>query len=195
MIKIGLTGNIASGKSEIEKIFKNFNIKTINADFIVHFLLNNDIFLKNKIIEKFKNYDILENNEIDRKKLGKIVFSDKKLKKELEKIIHPEVIKQIKKFFEENKKEKIIVVEIPLLFENNLEYLFDKIILIYAKDEIRKERIKKRNNFNEEYIEKIMKSQINQELKKEKSDFIIINENKTLYDLEKEIKDLIKKIK
>lgn len=194
MVKIGLTGNIAAGKSFVENIFKNLGIKTISADNIVHNLYKNDVFICNKIAEIFKNYDIFSDNKIDRNKLGKIIFSNNKKKIELENLIHNEVIKKISNFFNQNKNENIIVVEIPLLFENHFENIFDKIILVYANDNLRFERIKKRNNFDDNYIKKIMNSQINQDLKKEKSDFIIINENKTIKDLKKEIQNLIEKL-
>ena len=194
MIKLGLTGNIAAGKTEIEKIFKNLGFPTISADDIVHDLFEYNENVKEKILKTFGKFDILTNNKIDRKKLGKIVFSDFNKKKEIENIIHPVVVKEIFSFFDKNKNEKLILVDIPLLFEGHFEYLVDKIILVYADDKIRFERIKKRNALDDEYIEKIMKSQLNQNLKKEKSDIVIINENKTLTDLESEVKEIIKNL-
>ena len=195
MIKIGLTGNIASGKTEIRKIFEKCGIKTICSDSVVHDLLENDEVLKDTLVAQFSDCDILLEKKLDRKKIGKIVFSNEGKKNQLEKVIHPLVIRQIKDFFEENKDKMFVVVDIPLLFEGQFEYLFDKILLVYADDKIRFERIKKRNNFEDEYIKKIMSAQLSQEFKKEKSDFIIVNENKTLDDLEKELISLIEKIK
>ena len=159
MIKIGLTGNIASGKSEVRKIFEKLGIKTICADSIVHELFENGD-VKNKIISSFQGYDILSDKVLDRKKLGQIVFSNEEEKVKLEKILHPVVIQKILDFFEKNYNDDIVLVDVPLLFEGNLEYLFDKILLIYANDKIRFDRIKKRNNFEDEYIKKIMDSQL-----------------------------------
>lgn len=193
MIKIGLTGNIAAGKSEVEKIFNKLGVKSICADSIVHELFRKDS-VKNEVISLFGK-DILQANNIDRKKLGQIVFSEKEKKEALEKFIHPLVVKEINDFFEKNKTEKIVVADIPLLFESGLEYLVDKIILVYADDKIRLERIKIRNGFDEEHIKKIMDAQLSQEIKKEKSDFIIMNENKTLEMLEIDIKEIIEKLK
>ena len=106
------------------------------------------------------------------------------------------VIQKINLFIDEHQSEKIILIDIPLLFEGNFENLFDKILLVYASDKTRFDRIKTRNNnYDDEHIKKIMNSQISQEKKKEKSDFIIINENKTLKEIEKEIQKLIEKIK
>lgn len=194
MIKIGLTGNIAAGKSTVKKIFDGFNIPTICADSIVHGLLENNKVIKNEIIETFRNYDILNENCIDRKQLGAIVFSNIEEKKKLEKIIHPAVISEINSFFELNKKNKIVLVDMPLLFEGDFQYLFDKILLVCANDKIRFNRIKKRNNFDDLHINKIMNSQQNQEIKKAKSDFIIFNENKTIEELEQDVRKIISEI-
>lgn len=194
MIKIGLTGNIAAGKSEVEKIFNKLGVKSLDSDSICHELLEKNTDVINKIKELFSNEDILTDGKIDRKKLGKLVFSDINKKKDIEKLLHPFVIKECFKFFEQEKNSKMAILDIPLLFEKNYEYLVDKIILVYANDELRFRRIKKRNNANDDYIRKIMKSQMNQDLKKDKSDFIIINENKSLEDLEEEIKGIIKKL-
>ena len=187
MIKIGLTGNIAAGKSFVINIFEDLGIPAVSADNIVHDLYEHDDFIHNKVVEIFKNYDIFSENKIDRKKIGEIIFSNGKIKKELETLLHKEVIKKISDFFDENKDKKIAVAEIPLLFENHYENLFDKIIMVYANDDLRFDRIKKRNNFDDEYIKKIMNSQLSQDLKREKSDFVIINENKTSDELKKEI--------
>ncbi len=194
MIKIGLTGNIAAGKSEVEKIFNNLGINSLDADTICHDMLENDKEVISLVLNLFKGEDITTNGKIDRKKLGKIVFSDINKKRELEKLLHPYVIKEGYAFFDREKDSKMCVVDIPLLFEKNYEYLVDKIILVYASDKIRLERIKKRNNLDEEYIKKIMKAQMNQEAKKEKSDYVIINENKSLDELEEEIKKIIKEL-
>ena len=195
MIKIGLTGNIAAGKTEIKKLFEKQGIKTICADSIVHELLENNEILLYNIRKEFSDVDIFSENKIDRKKLGKIVFSNKDKKKKLENLIHPLVVNVINSFYNKNEGEKLVVVDIPLLFEGKFEYLFDKILLVYSSDNVRFERIKKRNNFEDDYIRKIMNSQLSQEEKKKQADFIVINENKTLVDLEKEIIELIEKIK
>jgi len=195
MIKVGLTGNIAAGKTEVKKLFEKHGVKTICADSIVHELLENNEELFYNISKDFCDVDIFSENKIDRKKLGKIVFSNEDKKKKLEGLIHPLVIKEINHFYNKNYDEKILIVDIPLLFEGKFEYLFDRILLVYASDDIRFERIKKRNNFEDEYIKKIMNSQFSQEEKKKKADFIIVNENKTLDNLEKEVIKLIEKIK
>lgn len=187
MIKYAICGNIASGKSEVEKIFAKMGYKILDTDNVAHALLEEKSSI---IIEQFENFDICEKNgAISRKKLGKIVFFDKKLKEKLENILHPLIRTKIEEFFAKNDNEEKVFVSIPLLFESGMQDLFDKIIFIYTDDKIRLERLILRDKYNEEYAKTRMNSQISQDLKIKKSDIVIYN-NSTLEDLEREIKAL-----
>ncbi len=183
MIKIAITGNIASGKTEVQKIIEKLSYKVIDTDKIGHDLLD-----KLPAIEKeFYNYDVFESSgKISREKLGKLVFSNPELKKKLESIIHPEIKNELLKFFEENKSEPVIFAGIPLLFETDMREIFDKALLIYTDDEIRKKRLLLRNNYTPEYAEIRMNSQMPQDEKKLLSDYIIYN-NGTLSELENSV--------
>lgn len=185
MIKIAITGNIGSGKSEVEKIIDKMGYKTICADKISHFLLQNDEKVKKEVLKIF--------DTLSREEIAKIVFSDEKKLRELEKIVHPRVKSEILHFFEENKDEKVVFVIVPVLFEAKMENMFDKIVLICADENMRKQRISTRKNYNEENIEKRVKSQIKQEEKMEKADFLIDN-NRKIEDLTPQIDKIIKKI-
>ena len=184
MIKVAIAGNIACGKSQVEKFLKQ-NFPVIDTDEITHNLLD----LKSEIIiNKFNNFDISDNGKINRKKLGNLVFDDENKKKILENILHPEIKKEIEKFFIKNKNEKICFVSIPLVFEANMENLFDKIIFIYANDNLRLERLIKRNNLTPKEALKRINSQKPQNEKLSKSDYIINNEEdlESLYEKTKE---------
>ena len=187
MIKYAIAGNIASGKSEAERILSEMGYKILDTDKVAHDLLDN---FSDLIKKEFINFDISENGKISRKKLGKIVFFDKKMKKKLEKILHPQIRIKIEEFFEKNKYEEKVFVSIPLLFESNMQDLFDKIIFIYTNDRIRLKRLILRDKYNEEYAKIRMASQISQEEKIEKCDIVIYN-NSTIEDLENELKALV----
>lgn len=186
MIKFALVGNIASGKSTVEKFLEEFGYPVLDTDVVCHNLLKCNLEVKSA----FKDYDVFENGEISRVKLGKLVFSDKNLKQKLENILHPLVKEKIFEFFEQNKSQKYSFVSIPLLFETKMENLFDKIIFIYTNDDIRLKRLMSRNNYTKEYAQIRMNSQISQDEKVKKSDFVIYN-NSDLDSLKQEISNLI----
>lgn len=171
MLKAAITGNIASGKSQVEKIISE-KYPVYDADKIAHKILENQ--------KDFYGYDVFTDGKIDRKKLGELVFSNPDLKKKLEEIIHPQVKQEILKIFEQDLP--VVFISIPLLFETGFDRLFDKIIFVSADSKLRLERLMKRNNFTKEEALRRIQSQGAEEEKIQKSDFVICN-NSTLTDL------------
>jgi len=193
MIKLALTGNIASGKTLVETFLKEQGIVTVDADKIVHDLLKNNVEIKNQVIELFQNFDILDKTgEISRLKVGRIVFKDKGKLKKLENILHPAVKLQIEQFFKENKN--IAVAVIPLLFEANLENMFDYILLVTADFDTRVKRLMARSNLTYEEAMDRINSQMPQEDKVAKSDFIIDNSS-TPEKTKSQVIDVLGKLK
>ena len=167
MLKIAITGNIASGKSEVEKIIAQ-DFPVFDADKIAHKFLGN----------------------VDRRALGEKVFSDPVARKKLEEYIHPKVKDEILKIFSES-QDKCVFVSIPLLFETGFDKLFDKIIFVQCDDKLRLERLMKRNNFTKEQALKRMNAQMPQDEKINKSDFVLHN-NSTKEELDEQVNELLK---
>ena len=194
MIKVAITGNIASGKSQVEKILISMGYKVADTDKINHFILASDIKTINKIKDAFKDDDILEENgEISREKLGKIVFSVGWKKIKLEEILHKEINHKIEDFSTENNDKNIVFVSIPLLFETNQEDKFDKIIFVSADEDVRLKRLIERNGYDLKYAKIRIASQQKEAEKLKKSDYIIYN-NSDLISLQKQVISILNQL-
>lgn len=188
MIRIAITGNIASGKSTVQKFLENKGYKVLDTDEVSHELLT----VKNsELFEAFRDYDVFENGEFSRFKVGQLIFSDETARKKIASIMHPQVVQEIEKFFAANSNEEFLFVGIPLLFESNMQNLFDKIIFVYTNDDIRLERLLRRNNYTVEHAKARIASQMPQEEKLKKSDFVI-NNNGSIEELTQAVFKLLR---
>jgi len=185
LLRIAITGNIAAGKSQVEKILSE-DFPVYDTDIMAHEILDT--------ITDFYGYDVFENGKINRKKLGKLVFSNPNLKEKLEHLIHPKIREKILNIYERHSNDSFVFVSVPLLFESGFNDLFDKVLLVTANENIRLERLKSRNNLSVEEAKQRINAQMPQESKLSKADYIISN-NSTFEDLEKQVSQFIKKIK
>ena len=170
---IGLTGNIASGKTTISNILnETYRLPIIDADDIARKVVEPGEEALSQLIHTFGEDILLANGSLDRAKLGKIVFNNRDKLEELNAIVHPAIRKQMiqerDKLLQEGFKH--IVMDIPLLFENKLTYLVDKTLVVYTEEIVRIQRLMKRNNFSKEEARKRMNAQMNAEKKKELAD-------------------------
>ncbi len=193
MIKTAITGNIASGKSQVEKIILSLGYKVIDSDKINHELLTQNIDVITEIKSAFGESIFNSEGEIIKQNLADIIFSSKEKKQELENILHKRIMYKINEFFEDNKCEKIIFASVPLLFEAKWENNFDKIIFVSAPYEIRLKRLIKRNNLTEEQAKQRMDAQKDEQEKIKKSDFVICN-NSDLNYLKKSVLNILQNV-
>ncbi|WP_409361313.1 dephospho-CoA kinase [Bartonella heixiaziensis] len=169
---IGLTGSIAMGKSTVADFFKQASVPVFSADKVVHELYKSEPTLS--LIEYiFPN--VVENGKVNRLKLSEILINDSKKLKTLEKMIHPLVRKKEKEFIDKARKKgkKLIVLEIPLLFETKSENRVDSVIVVSAPPEIQKARAMIRPNMSEKKFAFINAKQISDEKKRARADFVI----------------------
>lgn len=187
-MKIAIAGNIASGKSTVQKILEDAGFKVLDTDKCGHEALKNP-----EVKKAFSYLDIFENGEISRHKLGELVFNNPRIKQQLESLVHPIIKQDIQNFFEQNKTDKFLFVGIPLVFEAKMENLFDKIVFVFADDKTRLQRLVKRNNFTEEYALLRINSQLPQEKKLARCDYVIDN-NGSVEELKTLVTDFISKL-
>ena len=165
-----------------------------DTDKINHFILASDISAINEIKNAFAEDDILDlNSNISREKLGKIIFSVGWKKLKLEEILHKRIAAKVEEFYNENSKEDFVFVAIPLLFETKQEDNFDKIIFVSADYDVRLNRLIQRNGYTEKYAKTRIASQMKEDEKIKKSDYIIYN-NSDLISLRKQVDSVLKQI-
>ena len=188
MIRIGIVGDIGSGKSYVSK---QFGFPVFNADIEVNkiYQKNKKCFVKlNKI---FPNY--IFSFPIEKKEILQVILKNTNNIKKINKIVHLEVRSQMNKFLKKNIKKKAIVLDIPLLLENKINNKKDIIVFVKSKKKEIEKRLKKRKNFNPKVLEKLKKLQLPIERKIKKSDYILKNNFKDIY-IKKNVKILKNKI-
>ena len=143
---IGITGSIACGKSTVSNYLKSKGYIVIDADRIGHEALDDD-YVKEKLIVAFGN-EILEDNKINRQKLGELVFGNSSNLNVLNSIIHPEIRKKILEKIDKNNDKELIFIAVALLFEAKFDDLVDKIIVVYVDENTQLTRLMKRNSIS-----------------------------------------------
>ena len=196
IIAIGIAGLIGSGKSEALKFFRNKNIPTVDLDLESRKLIKKDAPCYKKIIKKFGTGILNKNSTINRKKLREIIVNNKTKRKELNKIVHPELLAKVKAICKTNsiQGKRIIVFEGALIStETKLGNLLDKIIFIDAPKEVLVKRIKKRDVLDEQLVIKLLDMQKDIKKNRNTADFIIDNDE-TLGKLKRQLRVILDKL-
>ena len=188
MIRIGILGDIGSGKSYIAK---KFGYPVFNADLIVSNLYKKDKKIFINLKKKLPNY--FNKFPVDKKNVCDAILGNKNNLKKIIKIIHLEVKKKMSFFLKKNKNKKIVILDIPLLLENKINKKNDILIFVQSKKLNILKRLKKRPNFNKKLINKFKNIQLPLDYKKKKSHFIIKN-NFTKKSVKKDINNILKNI-
>ena len=175
---IGVTGGIASGKSAVSKMLTELGSPLIDFDIIARQVVEPGTPGLAAIVDYFGRQVLAEDGSLDRKKVSDIVFGDMEKRKKLESFTHPpiyeEFFKQADAIAAEN-PEAIIQVAVPLLIELNLQYLFDKIIVINLPEALQTERLAQRDGISLDEAAKIMKSQLPLAEKLQFADYVVDN--------------------
>ena len=171
MIRIGILGDIGSGKSYIAK---NFGYPVFNADLEVSKLYKNDRKIFIKLKKNLSKY--IFSFPINKKEISKAILANKSNLSKIVKIVHLEVRKKMNIFLRKNKNKKIVILDIPLMLENKINSKKDILIFVDSKKSDIFKRLKKRDNFNKQLFRKFKNIQLSPSYKKKKSKFIIKND-------------------
>lgn len=186
---IGVTGGIGSGKSTVSNMFRQFGAEIIDADEISRNVTKKNGSAFSEIVEIFGEEILSEDGEINRKKLGQIVFSDKNKLAVLNEITHKYIFIEMGKKIKESKAD-IVILDVPLLFSNDFKIKYDYSVGVTANVSERIKRVKSRDGLTEDEILSRINNQISDKELEEKADFIIENNdyNKTLKSVEQILK-------
>lgn len=193
---IGLTGNIACGKSTVAEIFNELGATVIDADKVARDIVDKGRPVLQKIIGHFGTEILNEDGTLNREKLGHQVFNDEKQRQILNNITHPEIFKEIGNLIEKHRSEgkKIIILEATLIIEREkLKDMIDKLIVVSASKDVQITRLENRNGFTKQQALKRINSQIPTEEKIKQADYVIYN-NSDIKNLKNQVEAIWEKL-
>jgi dephospho-CoA kinase len=195
MKKIGITGGIASGKSTVAQILTDLGFEVLSADRIAREVVAPGLPAYYKVIARFGPEVRLADGQLDRKKLGKMVFSDRGLRQQLEQIIHPEVFNRIQTEIAARRagRQPFFFMEVPLLFETGLEKVFDLIWVVNLTADNQLQRLTERDQFGEAVALERIAAQLSLAEKAARADWIIEN-NGSLSDLREQVRRAVREL-
>ncbi|MEC0133698.1 MULTISPECIES: dephospho-CoA kinase [Paenibacillus] len=181
---IGLTGGIASGKSTVSALLVNKGARLVDADVIAREVMLPGHEVLAAAAKQFGKEILFPDGTLNRAKLGEIVFQDPVALQTLNNLTHPAIRQEIKNrmySMEQEEPKRLIIVDIPLLFESGLETLFHEIVVVYVPREVQITRLMERNRLSLEEAEARLNAQMDIEQKRNKADYIIDNSGDLAY--------------
>lgn len=193
MIKLGVTGGIGSGKSLVCSIISAMGYPVFNADLEARQIVDTDPIVV-CLIKNLFGSDIYINNQLNRKRVAEIAFSNQEMLEKLNSIIHPAVAAHFGSWVDKNKMRKLVVMEAAILFESGAFQGVDRIISVIAPKEVRIQRVFERDGLDKDSIINRMNSQLPQEEIIKRSDYIIDNDGVKLIlpQIVRVINDIVK---
>lgn len=185
---IGITGSIATGKSTVLREFARYGIPTLSSDELAHRCLEPRHPCCRRVVQHFGCSILRPNKAINRRTLGGIVFTHPKERQWLERLIHPWVIKALKRFIQ--KHSGPVALDIPLLFEAHLEAMIDVIVLVDSCQKLQVNRLMSRNDFSKQEALRRIRSQWPLRVKRRRADYVLRN-NDTLSNLRQQVQTLL----
>ena len=178
MLKVGLTGGIASGKSTVSEAFARLGAKVLDADEVAREVVLPGKPAWTKLRHTFGSEFFHPDGRLNRSKLRRLVFADPEQRSRLNAIVHPEVMREIDFRFEQltsSAEHAVVLVDIPLLIEVGVAHRFDKVVVVYATENVQIKRLRQRDGLSREEARQALGVQIDLREKAKKADFVISN--------------------
>ena len=178
MLKVGLTGGIASGKSTVSEAFARLGAKVLDADEVAREVVLPGKPAWTKLRHTFGSEFFHPDGRLNRSKLRRLVFADPEQRSRLNAIVHPEVMREIDFRFEQltsSAEHAVVLVDIPLLIEVGVAHRFDKVVVVYANESVQVMRLMQRDGLSREEARQALSVQIDLREKAKRADFVISN--------------------
>jgi len=195
-MKIALTGGIACGKSNVSQLFKKLGAEVISLDELSRQVVTPDSKGLNQLIKRFGDGILNADKTLNRKALRDILLKDKANQQLIEDILHPKILEKMQMEIKKT-KNKVIIVEIPLLVEKNLDYLFDRAIIVNCNERNQLKRLIKRENISEKSAKQQINAQISTQERLEIAEKLptdVIENNSQIFEMEGKVANLYQKL-
>lgn len=178
MLKVGLTGGIASGKSTVSATFARLGAQVLDADEVAREVVLPGKPAWTKLRQTFGSEYFHPDGRLNRRKLRRLIFADPEERSKLDAIVHPEVMEEINRRFEQlmtAAKDVVVVVDVPLLLEVGVAHRFDRVIVVYVTENVQIERLRQRDGLSLEGARRALSTQMVLNKKVEQADYVIDN--------------------
>lgn len=195
-MKIALTGGIACGKSNVAQLFKKFGAETVSLDELSRQVVMPGSVGLNTLVDCFSDDILNSDKSLNRTALRKILLKNKANQQIIEDILHPKILEKMQMMIK-NSKKQIIIVEIPLLVEKNLDYLFDRAIIIDCNEQNQLKRLIKRENIDQKSAKSLISAQTSAENRLKLADQLpidVIENNSEIFELKQKVQNLYQKL-
>ncbi|MEK9199086.1 dephospho-CoA kinase [Ureibacillus sp. 179-F W5.1 NHS] len=190
---IGLTGSIASGKSTVAKMLKDYGLPIVDADLVARVVVEPGTPTLQKIVEAFGEVALTEDGAMNRQKIGEMIFNDEEQRKRLNRIIHPAIRQEMLRQRDEHiaKGAQTVIMDIPLLFESKLQHFVDKILVVSVTEDTQLKRLMERNQLSEQEATARISSQLPLSVKEQGAD-AVINNNGTIEETAEQLQRILR---
>ena len=195
-IKIALTGGIACGKSNIAQIFSDLGVDIIDLDELSRLVVEPDTKGLSELIDCFGDSILNTDQTLNRRALREVLLKNPTNQEKIEEILHPKILEKMQMEIKKV-KNKLVIIEIPLLVEKNLAYLFDRAIIVSCDEENQLKRLIKRENIDKNSAKSLISTQTNAENRLKLADQLpidVIENNSEIFEMKQKVQDLYQKL-